>query len=102
MRRTTRILLVTLLLCLVAGSAPRLATAAPALSSGGPYQLDWWTVDAGGGTSTGGSYSLTGTLGQPDAGQQACGIYELAGGFWASPGWAGFCRLSLPLIFRAP
>ena len=30
------------------------------------YTLDWWTVDSGGDTSSGGSYSLGGTIGQPD------------------------------------
>jgi hypothetical protein len=30
------------------------------------YALDWWTVDGGGGASTGGVYSVTGTMGQPD------------------------------------
>lgn len=47
------------------------------------YNLSWWTVDGGGGTSTGGSYILNGTLGQPDAGTVASGGgYTLAGGFW--------------------
>ena len=32
------------------------------------YTVDWMTVDGGGGTSTGGVYSVTGTIGQPDAG----------------------------------
>jgi hypothetical protein len=42
-------------------------------------------VDGGGGTSTGGVYSVSGTIGQPDAttttmtGDQ----YTLTGGFWA-------------------
>ena len=34
----------------------------------GVTTLNWWTVDGGGATySTGGSYSLGGTIGQPDA-----------------------------------
>ena len=32
------------------------------------YSIDWFTIDGGGGTSTGGVYSLSGTIGQPDAG----------------------------------
>ena len=31
------------------------------------YSIDWYTID-GGGTSTGGVYSASGTIGQPDAG----------------------------------
>ena len=49
------------------------------------YSIDWFTVDGGGGTSTGGVYSATGTIGQPDATPQpmASGNYPLAGGFWS-------------------
>jgi len=36
--------------------------------SGGGYDLTWSTIDGGGGESSGGAYSLGGTLGQPDAG----------------------------------
>jgi hypothetical protein len=31
------------------------------------YSIDWSTIDGGGGTSTGGVYSLSGSIGQPDA-----------------------------------
>ena len=47
------------------------------------YSVDWFTTDSGGGTSTGGVYSVTGTLGQPDAGTMSGGNYSLTGGFWA-------------------
>jgi hypothetical protein len=46
------------------------------------YSLDWSTIDGGGGTSTGGVYSVTGTIGQPDAGQMSGGNYSVVGGFW--------------------
>jgi hypothetical protein len=46
------------------------------------YAVDWFTVDGGGGTSQGGAYALTGTLGQPDAGQMSGGRFSLTGGFW--------------------
>jgi hypothetical protein len=49
----------------------------------GGYTLDWWSVDGGGTSSTGGSYSLGGTIGQPDAGTSSGGTYTLEGGFWA-------------------
>jgi len=46
------------------------------------YSIDWFTVDGGGGTSTGGVYSVSGTIGQPDAGQMNGGNFTLEGGFW--------------------
>lgn len=46
------------------------------------YQIVWSTMDGGAGTSAGGPYELTGTIGQPDAGFSAGGDYELLGGFW--------------------
>lgn len=49
---------------------------------GQSYSLDWSTIDGGGGTSTGSVYSLTGTIGQPDAGAMSGGNYTLQGGFW--------------------
>jgi hypothetical protein len=39
-------------------------------------------VDGGGGTSTGGVYTVSGTIGQPDAGVMTNGPYRLDGGFW--------------------
>ena len=48
------------------------------------YSLDWFTIDGGGGTSSGGSYTLNGTIGQPDAGTLSGGSYTLEGGFWSS------------------
>ena len=49
------------------------------------YSIDWFTIDGGGGTSTGGVYSVSGTIGQPDAGQMTNGQYSVTGGFWALP-----------------
>jgi hypothetical protein len=48
----------------------------------GQYELSWYTIDGGGGRSTGGPYTLTGTIGQPDAAYSRSGNYELLGGFW--------------------
>jgi hypothetical protein len=50
--------------------------------SGEGYELSWSTIDGGGGTSSGGSYVVMGTTGQPDAAYSAGGGYELLGGFW--------------------
>ena len=50
------------------------------------YSIDWFTLDGGGGASTGGVYAVSGTLGQPDAGTpMAGGNYSLTGGFWVLP-----------------
>jgi len=50
------------------------------------YSIDWHTIDGGGGTSTGGVFSVSGTIGQPDAGgPMTNGLYSLTGGFWALP-----------------
>ena len=52
----------------------------------GTYDLSWNTVDDGGGTSTGGSYEISGTIGQPDAGgPMTGGNFSLTGGFWPGP-----------------
>jgi len=48
-----------------------------------PFAIDWYTIDGGGGTSTGGDFSLSGTIGQPDAGVMSGGDFTLTGGFWA-------------------
>jgi len=52
------------------------------LRAWGQYSIDWQTIDGGGGTSTGGVYSVTGTIGQPDAGAMSGGNFTLDGGFW--------------------
>jgi len=49
----------------------------------GHYAIDWSTIDGGGGTSTSGVYSVTGTIGQPDAGAMTGGGFTLAGGYWS-------------------
>ncbi len=50
------------------------------------YSIDRSTIDGGGGTSTGSVYSVTGTIGQPDAGgPMTNGQYSVTGGFWALP-----------------
>lgn len=49
------------------------------------YSIGWYTIDAGGGTSASGLYSVSGTIGQSDASEQTMtgGQYSLTGGFWA-------------------
>jgi len=51
---------------------------------GQSYSVDWYKISGGGGTSTGATYQVTGTIGQPDAGMaMSGGIYSLTGGFWS-------------------
>src|ERR1017187_7386184 len=50
------------------------------------YAIDWYKVAGGGGTSTGSVYSVSGTIGQPDASANNAmsgGNYSLTGGFWS-------------------
>ena len=48
------------------------------------YSIDWSKVAGGGGTSTGGVYSLSGSIGQPDASNAMTnGQYSVTGGFWS-------------------
>ena len=50
------------------------------------FSLRWHTIDGGGGTSTGGVFSVSGTIGQPDAGgPMTNGQYSVTGGFWVLP-----------------
>jgi uncharacterized repeat protein (TIGR01451 family) len=50
-----------------------------------PYDLSWHTVDGGGAIgTTGASFGLSGTMGQPDAsGPSAGGAFVLHSGFWS-------------------
>jgi len=48
------------------------------------YTVDWYKTSGGGGTSTSGVYSVSGTIGQHDAGgSMTGGNYSLTGGFWS-------------------
>ena len=68
-------------LCLALGAAVLIFSTASAQTN---YSLDWWTIGGGGGTSTGGVYSVSGTIGQPDAGvTMSGGNYSVTGGFWS-------------------
>src|SRR5689334_15405980 len=47
------------------------------------YSIDWFAIAGGGGTSTGGVFTVTGTIGQADAGHMSGGSFTLDGGFWS-------------------
>ena len=56
----------------------------PAACLAGSYSIDWHTIAGGGGTGTNGQYTLSGTIGQHDAGTaMSGGNYSLTGGLWA-------------------
>jgi hypothetical protein len=79
-----------------------LLLAGTALAANG-YQINWWTVDNGGGRSQSadGQYALSGTIGQPDAGSSTGGEYTLNGGFWHGLGAAiQEFLIHLPLVSR--
>jgi len=61
-----------------------LALLLPAGAMAQSYNIDWYKVSGGGGTSTGGVYTVSGTIGQPEAGGALTGgNYSLIGGFGA-------------------
>jgi hypothetical protein len=48
------------------------------------YAIDWYKISGGGGTSSGGNFSVSGTIGQHDAGNTVTGgNFSLTGGFWS-------------------
>lgn len=49
----------------------------------GSFDISWFSIDGGGGESSGGAFVLHATIGQPDAGVSTGGIFSLTGGFWA-------------------
>mgnify|MGYP003571152844 CR=1 FL=1 len=54
--------------------------------SGGPFELEWNTIDAGGASAmTGGAFTLSGSIGQFDAGTSDAGGYAMNSGFWSVP-----------------
>jgi hypothetical protein len=58
----------------------------PTISFAQSYTINWYKVAGGGGTSTstGDVYSVSGTIGQPDAsGAMSGGQYSVTGGFWS-------------------
>ncbi len=66
--------------------------------SGGNFDLSWNTVDGGGGAAGAAPYTLSGTVGQPDAGAMSGGDYTVVGGFWG--GAAIRYSLYLPVVVR--
>ena len=68
------------------------------------YDMHWWSTDGGGGTSSADGYVVSGTIGQPDAGQaMSGGSYSLAGGYWQAGLAASLVEspiVLIPLLMR--
>jgi len=61
-----------------------LLVAGPLAAHAQPYSINWYKIAGGGGTSINTQYSLSGTIGQPDAGgAMTGGNFSLSGGFWS-------------------
>ena len=72
----------------LAGASEPAETGADVESRDAPKQgradgMAAWSVDSGGGESSGGEFTLTAAIGQPDAGVLSQGDTVLAGGLWA-------------------
>lgn len=50
--------------------------------TGGSYNLTWFAMPGGGGTSSGGQYVVTGAIGQPFASQMTGSTYTVQTGFF--------------------
>lgn len=85
---------------LVAGVLTSAAPCALA-QSGGPYEITAWTIDGGGiQNASGAGYTLSGTIGQPDAGPRLSGgSFDLEGGFWPAALATGGCDADLAAPF---
>jgi hypothetical protein len=67
------------------GAIGMIGALAPAASA--QLSISWFTIDSGGGTSSGGGFTLSGTIGQPDASTTLTGgTFTLTGGFWPGIG----------------
>jgi len=63
------------------------------VSAQADYDISWYTIDGGGGTSGNGDFVLNATIGQPDAGTMTGGDFILVGGFWSGQ---EHCFVNLP------
>jgi hypothetical protein len=89
MKRIFIILAATLLVALALLASVRAA---------GELTIGWWSVDGGGSHSSGGAYTVEGTIGQADAGTPSSDRFTVAGGYWAVA--LPRSRVLVPLIGR--
>jgi hypothetical protein len=67
------------------------------------FSVEWFTIDSGGGANAVSNYSLTGTIGQPDAGPTlTTGAFSLVGGFWSASTVQNAVTPVLNLVFTSP
>jgi hypothetical protein len=69
---------------LLAAAAIALLAALPTAAYSA-LEIDWYSLDGGGGAVATGSLALHGTTGQADAHTSSAGPNTLTGGFWALP-----------------
>ena len=89
------------LILLISLVALHFARANPVLAAPGSaaYEITWWTMDSGGSNALAANgYTLSGTVGQPDAASLTDGSYQLLSGFW--PGTIPWHSIFLPLVVR--
>ena len=64
----------------------------------GIMEIDRYVIGSGGGTATGGDYTLNGTIGQPVIGSASHADLEMCSGFWCKV--LDHYKTILPLILR--
>ena len=77
----------------IAVSGSSLAELLAKVAEGISFDLSWYTLNSGGGTSTGGAFLVRATIGQVDAGHVAGGAFRLFGGYQTR-------RITASAIFR--
>jgi len=93
-KKPLAILILVLFIALLALNV-RVSSAAP--HNG--YEISWYTFDGGGAmNASGGTFTLSGTIGQADAGAMSGGTYNLNSGFWNGVG--NLFNYFLPLILK--
>ena len=101
MTKRTKVTVMAVALVVVIAALFFGAPAPTQAQSGGGYDLTWNVIAGGGATfSTGGGYSLGGTIGQAAANSTPAtgGSYSLVSGFWS--GVTNWLNIYLPLIRR--
>ncbi len=97
--RAKHLLALSLALVAIALLLPTVSTPVVRAQRDTGYTVDWWTTDGGGQTEPDGpSYTLSGTMGQPDVAGWSGKGYSLSGGFWG--GGEVQYNIYLPLVLR--
>ena len=72
-----------------------------ASSARAQFSIEWLTIANGGSTTSGGTFSLSATIGQPDAGGTSGGTFDIGSGFWFGAG-APACYANCDASTAAP